>query len=105
MDALCTTDERTAPTRDLGYVVKQHHNFHTKGMARANYLITTSQFQSWLTGRDSNILLVDGHCGAEESEFDFMRCCRHGNGEVFSTHACRSNNLARAWRFPSFRVY
>ena len=67
MDALCTTYERTAPTRDLGYVVKQHHNFHTKGIARANYLITTSQFQSWLTDRDSNILLVDGHCGEEST--------------------------------------
>ena len=65
MDALCTTDERTAPTRDLGSVVRQYHNFHTKAMARVNYLITTSQFQSWLTGRDSDILLVDGHCGEE----------------------------------------
>lgn len=63
METLCTEDERIAPTRDLGSVVRKYHEFSTKALSQVNYLVTTPKFHAWLIGADSDILLVDGHCG------------------------------------------
>jgi hypothetical protein len=62
MDCICTEEERLSPTRDLGLVLRKYHDFSTKVLSQANYLLMTPRFQSWLTGPFSDILLVDGHC-------------------------------------------
>lgn len=63
MATICTEDERLSPARDLGLVLRKHHEFSEKALAQANYLITTPSFRTWLLGVESGMLLVDGHCG------------------------------------------
>ncbi|KAM0473505.1 hypothetical protein ACHAP7_008171 [Fusarium lateritium] len=62
MDYICNEEERLSSTRDLGLVLRKYHDFSTKILAQASYLLTTPRFQSWLTGPFSDIVLVDGHC-------------------------------------------
>ncbi|KAF4978171.1 hypothetical protein FZEAL_5416 [Fusarium zealandicum] len=61
MERICTEDERTAPIRDLGLILRKYHEFSNKALARVQYLVTTPEFQRWLTSTTSEILLVDGH--------------------------------------------
>ncbi|KAJ3542045.1 hypothetical protein NM208_g4313 [Fusarium decemcellulare] len=62
IDAICMEEERLSPIQDLGLVLRKYHEFSTKALAQANYLIMKPRFQSWLMDPESDIILVDGHC-------------------------------------------
>ncbi|RSL58864.1 hypothetical protein CEP54_007595 [Fusarium duplospermum] len=63
MGAICTEAERAIPLQDLALVLRKYHEFSSKALSQANYIMTTPKFQSWLTSPESAMLLVDGHCG------------------------------------------
>lgn len=48
--------------KDLYQVRRKYHDFSTKALARAQYLLTMDRFASWLMEPGSDLLLVDGHC-------------------------------------------
>ncbi|KAJ3460142.1 hypothetical protein MRS44_011009 [Fusarium solani] len=63
MEAIRTEAERATHLRDLSLVLRKYHEFSSKALSRANYLMVTPKFQSWLMSPESEMLLVDGHCG------------------------------------------
>jgi hypothetical protein len=49
-------------TQDLDHVLKQGNSFEIQALGQGRWLMATESFKNWLAGRQSDLLLVDGHC-------------------------------------------
>ena len=94
----CTDEEQDAYRQNHQSVQRAYHNFDTKSIEQANYLLLTPRFTEWLTDSDSDILLVDSHCtGKGVGRISPMSVLCTGLAETLLTSAMQ-DDLALPYR-------